>query len=699
MLDSFPDSIIERIIVYSQNPCALLISKRFHRLAQSNFLRATFLLQKFGRKAIFSKIHQFAPYCSPPFTQNIALILLRTIVFNKNLDFPLLLYAVQNEWEEVVYVLINSFSILHNFETPIPIVKFHSATSIFYSTRNPTPCTAERIIDINRDAGRIISTSLSKKNFYILHLLLNAHKATPSQLVYNNLIFGIKNHPKLNLSSITPSIIQELFDSNNLHTISLFLKESSEFPCYDTILTNAVSRNIFWMVENSLENKADVHIEKDIAVRTAAKLGHLEILKLLLCYRANIHAVDDEALRLSSKFGHLATVKYLLARGANISSRDHEALNLASANGHLEIVKLLLEKDTGAHSEINEALRHASQKGHLDIVKYLLDQNADVCSADSNALILASENGHYSIVKLLSEHGANIHSNSDHALRLASKNGHYDIVQYLISKSADIHAQNDYSLQVAARNGYLEIVSCLLENGANVHADSDKSLASASRNGFFEIVQLLLLKDACLHAKDNRALIYAAGNGHLPIVKLLVENGAKVNTCDDKPLRIASKNGHADVVKYLLEKGAHVYAKDNYALKTASENGHTLIVKNILDHSQGDIIQINTALQIATQNGHCETVGLILKYREKICLKNKNDCFLASLVKACEFGHLDIVKLLVESGTDFRCHSYKALRKAEKNHHFEIVDYFLQKNKEEFWKLKSLYWFYKVLRL
>ncbi len=68
-----------------------------------------------------------------------------------------------------------------------------------------------------------------------------------------------------------------------------------------------------------LEAGADVHVENDAALRSAAHKGHLEVCKLLLENGANIHAIKDSILYLAAQENHLEVCKLLLKNGADLT--------------------------------------------------------------------------------------------------------------------------------------------------------------------------------------------------------------------------------------------------------------------------------------------------------------------------------------------------------------------------------------------
>ena len=77
----------------------------------------------------------------------------------------------------------------------------------------------------------------------------------------------------------------------------------------------------------------------------AANNGNINEVALLLDRGADIHAEKDEALRLAAYNGHTETVALLLDRGADIHAEKDEALRWATKNGYTETVAIMT-KDT-----------------------------------------------------------------------------------------------------------------------------------------------------------------------------------------------------------------------------------------------------------------------------------------------------------------------------------------------------------------
>ena len=118
----------------------------------------------------------------------------------------------------------------------------------------------------------------------------------------------------------------------------------------------------------------------------------------------------------------------------------------------------------------------------------------------------------------------------------------------------------------------------------------------------------------------------AARYGDIETVRLLVEKGENVNgvTRDFSPLFLASCSGQDGIVEYLLAKGADPNTpqdRENTALGCASLYGHQQIAKAL----------INAGARVNNPASQWRVTALMW---------------------AAERGHINLVKLLLESGAD-----------------------------------------------
>jgi ankyrin repeat protein len=195
----------------------------------------------------------------------------------------------------------------------------------------------------------------------------------------------------------------------------------------------------------------------------ASKNGHLEIFRLLL---ENQGADDtrlqnngrDTSLFSAATIGHVDVVRLLLKYGADIhlQSKDGETpLTVASKNGHWEVVRLLLNRgaDINLQNKDGETvLSVAAKNGHLNAVLLLLNRGADINIQNKDGeipLAVAAKNGHLKVVEsFLFDNAANItHKNKDGEtpLALASKNGHVAVVRLLLNQGAHTRPLNHNS--------------------------------------------------------------------------------------------------------------------------------------------------------------------------------------------------------------------------------------------------------------
>ncbi|KAJ7112614.1 ankyrin repeat-containing domain protein [Mycena epipterygia] len=365
--------------------------------------------------------------------------------------------------------------------------------------------------------------------------------------------------------------------------------------------------------------KKDTHEDDTVvALHTASRLGHINIVCLLIEKGANYNAVDAEngsVLQAASDGGHTEIVRLLLEKGADVNAVDAEhgsALQAASNGGHTETVHLLLEKGADVNAAGGfyfNALQAASSHGSPEIVRILLESGADVNATGGeygSALQAACRRGNPEVVRIILEKGADVNAaggDLGNALQAASVGGHIEIVCLLLERGAEVNAAGGRygsALQATSHKGSPEVVQLLLENGADVNAEGGhygSALQAASITGNPEIVELLVESGANVNATGGEygSALQAACIGDEPeIVRILLEKGADVNAAGGlygTALQIATCFGLTEIVRLLLENGADVNAsggKDGSPLHVASWNGRTEIVQLLREHGAVD---------------------------------------------------------------------------------------------------------------
>lgn len=138
-------------------------------------------------------------------------------------------------------------------------------------------------------------------------------------------------------------------------------------------------------------------------LRVSASEGHLEIVKYISSLiRENVEKdketnLFDIALRWAAKKGHLPVAQFLLPL-SDPETFNSTPLRWASRSGHIKMVQFLMSENKSEYLN-GGALRGACEYGHPDIVKILIPFNNELNLLDS--LAAASSNGHIEVVKIL----------------------------------------------------------------------------------------------------------------------------------------------------------------------------------------------------------------------------------------------------------------------------------------------------------
>ena len=138
-----------------------------------------------------------------------------------------------------------------------------------------------------------------------------------------------------------------------------------------------------------------------------------------------------------------------------------------------------------------------------------------------------------------------------------------------------------------------------------------------------------------------------------------------------------------DMLEYLLEKGfnvrGNIFSLKNPLIVAAKENKKD-ILNLLLERSENNQIVLNNALSLASQNGNDKIVDILISKGSDL----RDDIYTTSpaLVAAAKFGHLDIVKRIVEiRGCDIDIKNgfgNSALAMSARNGYEDITDYLIR---------------------
>lgn len=156
-------------------------------------------------------------------------------------------------------------------------------------------------------------------------------------------------------------------------------------------------------VKTFIEDGFDIHSHSEFALRTACRIGCLELVILLVENGADVNTWNNAPFGLACDYDHENVARYLIERGTLIFSWQ---MVRASLQGYLSVVEFILEYGNVNTETLVKSLRCACVNRHTSIVKLLVKKGVDIHVADGFENDYCRE-----IVQLLSEYGASFEHN------------------------------------------------------------------------------------------------------------------------------------------------------------------------------------------------------------------------------------------------------------------------------------------------
>uniref|UniRef100_A0A673Z602 Ankyrin 1 n=1 Tax=Salmo trutta TaxID=8032 RepID=A0A673Z602_SALTR len=363
----------------------------------------------------------------------------------------------------------------------------------------------------------------------------------------------------------------------------------------------------------------------------------------LLCVRHNV--LQQTLSWLEYTFKPPTHIYFLQLQSTTAYTDDQTPLHCAARMGHKELVKLLLEHKANPDSATTAGhtpLHIAAREGHPHTTRILLDggaQQTKMTKKGFTPLHVACKYGKVDVVELLLERGANPNAagkNGLTPLHVAVHHNNLDVAKLLVSKGGNAHstARNGYTpLHIAAKQNQVEVAGCLLQYGASANAESLQGVTPlhlASQEGRPDMVALLISKQANVNLGNKNGLTplhLVAQEGHVGIADTLVKQGASVYAASRMgytALHVACHYGNIKMVKFLLQQQAHVNSKTRVGytpLHQSAQQGHTDIVTLLLKHGAqpNDITTNGTSpLGIAKRLGYISVIDVLKLVTEEV---------------------------------------------------------------------------------
>ncbi|TGO47458.1 hypothetical protein BOTNAR_0524g00050 [Botryotinia narcissicola] len=461
-------------------------------------------------------------------------------------------------------------------------------------------------------------------------------------------------------------------------------------------------------------------VVSELALGLGVQSGNINVVKRLLPIENDINKTDAKSntpLHYAAARGSLDMSFLLLKGGAdkNVNRADGSiAIHLAATAGHLAIVKLLFETEVYVTDTGYDSLQLASQCGHSDVVEYLLaqsmdfhhsvtsqmllDQNAKVNVENEEGLTplhLAAREGSEEIMQQLldvdedtsEDFGPDRSCTENKAyfidgshkmspLQIAASVGHINIAKLLLLQTAPLPEDISAALYYAATGGHIRVVKRLMKtevNDVTKDKDGNTALHMAIEWGHLEVIMLLLEQECFQVDTENEnkwtPLHCAAKIGRPKIVEQLLALGANsLNKTADgaTPLHIAAEKGHLRVFQILMSAGQDaLQIRDElefFPFMLAVQNGHLSLVQELMQSWSFKTDDLYP-LHIAATQDNCEMIELLLRYSQNWTKKANidvgNDTGDTPLSVAVRYGHIEIMKVLIQHGADINATNNK----------------------------------------
>ncbi|KAF3902576.1 Ankyrin-1 [Orbilia brochopaga] len=383
------------------------------------------------------------------------------------------------------------------------------------------------------------------------------------------------------------------------------------------------------------------------------------------------------AISLASWSGYADVLEILLCDTERTKSCDLlKALKYASARGYDNIVEKLLEQlksaDKLPSALLDELICQSTQLGYERQVLLFLNSGARVeaCSDGKTPLQHAAQNGHMSIVRFLVEKAeadvdSKANKESSPPIFLATGGGHQTIVEYLLAfhpqiASLPLDTEQSTALHLAAEKGHEGIARLLVEYVAKAESGPPSSKQGATAKASSSI----------LDVRDRfgmSPLTLACYRKHIAVAMLLLTRGVNTTLTDHEGhTALYYAMAITDCEALLEELTERADSMDDFkdigdSFLRASENGFVNVVR--LSLASGALVgednsplinwknqKAMTALHYAAEFGHRNIVSLLL---EAEALVDEVDNFgRTPLAMAAVAGEIDIVRVLLAAGAD-----------------------------------------------
>ena len=213
----------------------------------------------------------------------------------------------------------------------------------------------------------------------------------------------------------------------------------------------------------------------------------------------------------------------------------------------------------------------------------------------------------------------------------------------------------------------LEVLSLLLARKPDLNHNAKGNLPPlhlAAITGNLEVLRMLMKSGADVNGRDDNQWIspLAMAVMSLPrqeVISALIDAGADIDSTDRSgltPLMAAALGGSLIAVDTLILRDASLDAEDlkgRCVLTCAAEGGNDEIVKRIYQKSGRDLARFSSKdrlFKAAATHGSMALAEILLA--NGVDINVRDDLGYTPLLAACEKGHQDLVRFLIDKGAD-----------------------------------------------
>ncbi|KAH8822894.1 ankyrin repeat-containing domain protein, partial [Flagelloscypha sp. PMI_526] len=469
-----------------------------------------------------------------------------------------------------------------------------------------------------------------------------------------------RGRPPLHIASELNNLplLQLLVDKGADPNVTYAAKTALSIACSATVPNILIIR---YLLEEgaTVQPRTDIHT---IVFERALKEKDVELTGLFI--RGG--AWNDDHLRRACAAGDVLTAKFILERGsqASVPGLKNLVTSLlvnAVRKDEFDLVQLLVQHGADVNVFNNEKRNSAhyafhntdsSGGGNTKLARYLLEQGArlsPLSTAHISVFKQAFQNDDLIFSMLILER-----TEDKQALFAAAREANnLAMAKFVVGKCVSLDTQFSTKVlcQIASSSaladaGHLPFIRLLLAHGAT--PDADNILAKAGANDNIELVELLLSSNANINQQYNgNTPLYAASiANHSRIVRILLSKGAQLDAGRSRPLGAMCSSGNVEIATMLLDAGAVVDTED---FASACTHGHLDILHLLFDAHPDLCSKFN--FHLACQYRHFEVVKFLFDNGKADLEASYRDIGTA-LHAACLGGMFDIVRLLVEKGSD-----------------------------------------------